>query len=83
MQAQRIDPATILDVPGFPPVNAHRHLLYMCTEIERMVAVGQREKAFRWLGFLQGSVWAFGMSDLAQLKAMNRPASGRGILDVG
>lgn len=81
--AKRIDPSVLLDVDGFPPVPAHQHLLFMMTEIREQLALGQREKAFRWLGFLQGAVWAFGLTNLDLLKEMNKPEAGRGIMDVG
>ena len=83
LTAARIKPEVILDVDGFPPSNAHRHLLFMMDEIRSMVAQGQREKAFRWLGFLQGAVWAFGLSDLETMRQMNMRDPGPGIVDVG
>ncbi len=82
-EPKRIDPEVMLDVDGFPPTIATEHLLFMCDEIKQLVLSNRREKAFRWLGFLQGAVWAFGLTNLEELKKMNMPEPGRGILDVG
>lgn len=78
------------------------HLLFMCQEIELMVAdayehgasaaveslkvdntetliarwnvyASKREKAMRWLGFVQGSVWSWNMASIDDLKKMNMP----------
>lgn len=34
---------------------------------------GRIEKAFRWLGFVQGCLWATGQYTLDELKNHNRP----------
>ncbi len=57
-----------------------RHVLYMCDEIPGMLAgIGAlssdpyREKVMRWLGFVQGYLWAEGYASLPALKRMNMP----------
>ena len=50
---------------------ALNHLLYMCNQVETFVAEGRRDKAFRWLGFIQGAMWEF--TPIDTLKAMNAP----------
>lgn len=68
------------------------HLLFMCNEIERMIAepdgpvggpenrpghtVSTRDKAMRWLGFVQGALWAGNLATIAELKRMNMPETG-------
>jgi hypothetical protein len=52
---------------------ACEHLLHCCTEIPEMLKE-DKEKAMRWLGFVQGALWSlFGMS-VEELAEMNRPA---------
>jgi hypothetical protein len=51
--------------------NARPHILYMCNE---MLTWGPEriEKAFRWLGFIQG-VWAMLGVTVDELKSTNQP----------
>jgi hypothetical protein len=49
-----------------------RHLVFMCEEGARY-AEHRREKAMRWLGFVQGALWAHGLAPVSELKTMNRP----------
>lgn len=48
------------------------HLLWMCEE-GPTYAANRREKAMRWLGFVQGAMWILDLATIEQLKAMNRP----------
>jgi hypothetical protein len=48
------------------------HLLYMCEEGPKLITEGRIEKAMRWLGFIQGALWASDFATLDTLKAMNR-----------
>jgi len=52
------------------------HLLYMCNSIPIFLEEGQREKAMRWLGFMQGVLWSRGGFTLDRLKNMNKPNEG-------
>ena len=52
-------------------VVAHCH--GMLDQIEEFVQQGRTEKAFRWLGFIQGCLWSQRLSTLADLKNDNRP----------
>ena len=49
------------------------HLLWMCTEIPNLLADGRREKVMRWLGFIQGSLWAMEEHSVEELKQGNKP----------
>ena len=49
------------------------HLLYMCESIRGFIAAGRREKAMRWLGFLQGALWVRGLATIDDMKEANRP----------
>jgi recombinational DNA repair protein (RecF pathway) len=49
------------------------HAAYMCDRITEFVAEGRRDKAFRWLGFLQGVLWVNGVFTLDELANHNRP----------
>lgn len=59
------------------------HAAYMCSEIEGMGASGKMdgqhglEKAMRWLGFVQGVLWASGLYTIDDMKDDNRSAKVR------
>ena len=48
------------------------HLRWVCQEIPKMLEDNKIEKAMRWLGFLQGALWALQIIDLETLKDDNR-----------
>ena len=48
---------------------AHCH--DMLEAIERFVREGKLEKAFRWLGFVQGVLWASGCRTIAEMRSDN------------
>lgn len=50
------------------------HVLWMIDEIDRMVDAGRLEKAFRWLGFVQGWLWATERRTIDVLRRDNMPA---------
>jgi len=52
---------------------AVRHVLSMIPEMKVFLAKHRREKFMRWLGFIQGSLWALGVYSLEDLKNHNRP----------
>lgn len=54
-------------------VGRRQHLNYMTAEIRKFVAEGSTEKAFRWLGFMQGVLWADGHYTVEQLGEHNKP----------
>lgn len=68
MPARRQDPRlkqpTTVDVLG--------HARWMCSQIPGLVAEGRIEKAQRWLGFVQGVLWASGRKTIESLKEDNR-----------
>jgi hypothetical protein len=49
------------------------HLAYMCDEAIVLVRDGRQEKAFRWLGFIQGVLFSEGIFTLDDLKNHSRP----------
>ena len=49
------------------------HLYWMLVEIEGFLKEGRREKAFKWLGFIQGVLWSSELCSLEDLKNHNRP----------
>jgi hypothetical protein len=52
---------------------ADRHLVFMLEEIPKLLDEGRTEKAMRWLGFVQGAIWAYGLVSIDDLKSSNRP----------
>lgn len=55
------------DVPG-----SLNHLRWMCQEVMVFLNEGKLEKAFRWLGFIQGVLWTECICDIEELKSDNR-----------
>lgn len=55
--------------------HAHRieHVRWMCDRAIEFVTEGRREKAMRWLGFIQGSLWLAHFAQIEELKQMNMP----------
>lgn len=49
------------------------HVLWMCDETEGFVKAGRMEKAFRWLGFIQGVLWMTGVASIDESKHQNMP----------
>jgi len=49
------------------------HVLYMSREIFTFIIDGRREKAMRWLGFIQGYLWANNIQSITELKDTNKP----------
>jgi hypothetical protein len=57
-----------------PTLNGRlKHLLWMCGQISLFLQQGKIDKAFRWLGFLQGAFWAYGIRSVEQSKHDNKP----------
>jgi hypothetical protein len=49
------------------------HLEWMTEQIPKFLAEGRKEKANRWLGFIQGSLWSKNIYTIDQMKEHNRP----------
>lgn len=49
------------------------HCLGMIPEMVEFVDAGRIDKAFRWLGFMQGALWTHSVYTLEDLKNHNRP----------
>jgi hypothetical protein len=67
----RADPheCTVLDVP-----KKYAHVWWMITTLRDFIHEGRMEKAFRWLGFIQGVLWACGMYSVEDLAGHNKPS---------
>lgn len=51
-----------------------RHVAYMCEMAIRFVKEGRIEKAMRWLGFVQSSLYHNGLYAIDDLREHSRPA---------
>ena len=60
-----------LNMPG--ELNALMHCHGMLDQMEQFVKEGRMDKAFRWLGFIQGCLWSAGHYTLDDLKNHSRP----------
>jgi len=61
------------NVPHISTNKAMDHCLSMLSKMELFLDEGRFEKTFRWLGFVQGYMWANRMFTLEDLKNHNRP----------
>lgn len=52
--------------------DCYSHILYMIPEIKKFIDENKLDKASRWLGFIQGSLWTNGDFVLSELKDHNR-----------
>lgn len=52
---------------------AHHHLLWMCGQMRELIAQNRPDKVMRWLGFMQGALWALRWRTLEQMKQDNMP----------
>jgi hypothetical protein len=52
-----------------------RHCHSMLIEMEGFVNEGQMEKVFRWLGFIQGVLWAMKWYKISELRLHNLPVN--------
>lgn len=48
------------------------HALWMCRQVQAAIADEKLEKAMRWLGWVQASVWLLGLFSIDNLKDHNR-----------
>jgi hypothetical protein len=49
------------------------HCLWAVGQVREFLKDGRREKAMRWLGFLQGALWSEGLFSISSLADHNRP----------
>lgn len=49
------------------------HLRFMCRAAQVFVDAGRKDKAMRWLGFVQGCLVCKGLYTIDQLKEHNKP----------
>lgn len=49
------------------------HAQYMLEQTSQFAAEGRVEKAFRWLGFIQGILWCNEVYSIDEMKEHNRP----------
>lgn len=49
------------------------HLCWLCENGAVLAEAGKLDKAFRWLGFIQGALWAYGFHSIHCLKKDNMP----------
>jgi hypothetical protein len=48
------------------------HARWMLDKLPGLVEQGEREKTFRWLGFIQGILWGAGYYTIEELRSHNR-----------
>ena len=67
----------MLDEKILEVINKYEHLhpecVRMMPKIRQFLVEGRREKAFRWLGFMQGVLYMAGQFTIEELANHNRP----------
>jgi hypothetical protein len=53
--------------------SSFNHLRIMIPKVKEFVHDNRRDKAFRWLGFIQGVFWSEGYYSIEELKNHNKP----------
>ena len=70
--AQYLGLSPICDATAATVIDKSRHLLWMCDQIEGMLAsASDREKGVRWIGFMQGTLWALGLRSIDEMRQDN------------
>lgn len=59
------------------PQQMFMHVRWMAYEAAVLLRAGRIGKSLRWLGFMQGVLWATGKQTIEQLKEMNKPPEER------
>lgn len=72
-RAEKCD--TSLNIEAGDPCTLE-HCAWMCGEIEHQVRIGEREKAVRWICFIQGVLWASGLLSIDSMRDDNRTSIG-------
>lgn len=49
------------------------HVWWACEQAKTYVNEGRMEKAFRWLGFIQGALWMLGLYSIEEMANHNKP----------
>lgn len=49
------------------------HCRWAIPQVRGFLVADRREKAMRWLGFLQGALWAMGLYSISSLMGQNKP----------
>ena len=69
-----------IDYPHHLIISLRKNILAHCHgmlgKMEEFVKEDRMGKVFRWLGFIQGCLWATGCYTLEELKDHNRPKEG-------
>ncbi len=58
--------------PARNSISLLSHVRWMCEEIPTLLLAGRKEKAFRWLGFIQGVLVAEKWFTIDQVKSHSR-----------
>ena len=61
------------DIPLDNGLHGLEHCYGMLSQIEEFLKEGKIDKVYRWLGFIQGVLWADRLYTLSELKSHNKP----------
>lgn len=53
--------------------DTYKHLMWMLWQIPHFIKEGRKEKVNRWLGFVQGALWANEIYTIEEMKEHNKP----------
>ena len=71
LKAERFDETIQIKSPNLEI----KHTKWMCQEIINLVDDNELDKAYRWIGFVQGYFWAKGIYTIEQMRKHNTEES--------
>ena len=70
---ERLDTETLF--PAGDRSKAMKHAMWMCSLALDFIKEGRFDKAFTWLGFVQGTLWACGHYSIDEMRAHSTEAT--------
>lgn len=58
--------------PKMAPRRYAEHFVWMATQGLTFTNCGDRDKAMRWLGFIQGALWGKGLASIDESREVNK-----------
>lgn len=74
-KSERCDTGKVYPIYPDPMAVKLNHVWWACEQAKVFATEGRKEKAFRWLGFVQGALWMNGVYSIDDLANHNRPPS--------
>lgn len=63
-----------VDITPIEEVFKSEHVKWMLTQVPTFLLDNRKEKANRWLGFIQGALWSKNLYSIEEFKDHNKPS---------